>query len=98
MSDIEAAWHAFWRELAAMGRDIGDFLADLSLVERIFLASVAIVFLIGLFGPHRREQGEASGRGSALPVLIAIVIVTVFGATYFSSLMPGWSGLTNWLA
>lgn len=99
MSGLEAAWNAFWRELAMMLRDFGDYVASMSGAERVLAASLFILFLMVSLGnrPARTQRDKDDGGGGAMPLLIGIVIVAAFGAGLVASSMPGWGFLSEGL-
>lgn len=100
MSGLEAAWNAFWRELAMMLRDFSDYVAGMSGAERVLAASLFILFLMISLGnrPARADRDkEDSGGGGAMPLLIGIVIVAAFGAGLVASSKPGWDFLSEGL-
>ena len=99
MSGLEAAWNAFWRELAMMLRDFGYYVASMSGAERVLAASLFILFLMVSLGnrPARTQRDKDDGGGGAMPLLIGIVIVAAFGAGLVASSMPGWGFLSEGL-
>ena len=99
MSDIDAAWHAFWRELAMMLRDLGDYVTGMTGAERVLAISLFVLFLMVSFGnrPPRPRKDRDTGGGGAMPLLIGIVIFLGFGAGLAASSMPGWDVLSDGL-